>query len=217
MPIEFIEAIFAEWVSGVTGGLSAPLFIWALIGSGTPRVASGTLAIVCFYVAAYRVWHRERVALQGERARNSMPEIRGELFDFSVSTYGRGHDNGVWRSHARVRFSVAVCNYRDVQTNIVRLEIDGRKTKPESSVTNVDLSVPGRSFDELALPPTTLELRRGMQVYMVGTVFIDVNLDPQAEPLRLDLTKLRPFVVDGFGNVHQLSVRSGETVDFLGA
>jgi hypothetical protein len=55
----FTKAIYSEWGSGVTGSMSAPLFLWALFGSGVPRIATGLLAVLCLYVAAYRVWKRE--------------------------------------------------------------------------------------------------------------------------------------------------------------
>jgi hypothetical protein len=45
----------------VTGGVSAPLFVAAIIVSkGIPRWILGFFAALCFYIAAYRVWSGER-------------------------------------------------------------------------------------------------------------------------------------------------------------
>ena len=56
--MRFIRAIYSEWGSGVTGTLSAPFFVVALLTSGVPRIASALFAIGCFYYAAYRIWSR---------------------------------------------------------------------------------------------------------------------------------------------------------------
>jgi len=222
--MQFIKAIFSEWGSGVTGGLSAPLFLFALFVSGVPRIASVVLAVVCLYIAAYRVWEREhsraiaiRAELVTERAKNTMPEIRGELFEFETSEQGRGHENGVWFSNNHARFKLAVCNHRDVPTNIDRLEIDGSRTQPPCFVSNILLLIPGKSIQESMLLPRDVELRRGIQTYMLGSAYFEIKLDKTGTPTTVDLTKLLPRVVDGFGNVHPLSVRAGEVITFLGA
>jgi hypothetical protein len=222
--MRFIRAIFSEWGSGVTGGLSAPLFLFALFVSGVPRIASVVLAVVCLYVAAYRVWEREHsraIAIQAEleieRTKNTMPEIRGELFDFETSTQGHGHEKGVWVSSTLVIFRITVCNHRDVPTNIDRLEIDGCETEPPCAVSNIDVKVPGKSIEELALLPSDAVLHRGIQTHMIGSAFVQINIDESAGPTTVDLTRLLARVVDGFGNEHPLSVRAGEVITFLGA
>ena len=156
------------------------------------------------------------VELQAEHAKNAMPDIRGELFDFERQTYGLGHDYGVWSSHARVRFTVAVCNHRDVLTNIDRLEIDGTGTKTPCSVTILTFGGVGDSFDELPSVPPDVELPRGIQKHLVGTALVQMNVDVSTGPTKLDVTRLKPILMDGFGNRHQLSVRAGEVVEFVG-
>ncbi len=66
----------------MTGTLSAPLFIWGAFANGTPRYLLSSFAIICLFVAAGRVWHKEnqRVAkiqgeLEAERSVRSAPDI----------------------------------------------------------------------------------------------------------------------------------------------
>jgi hypothetical protein len=57
--LRFLRAIYSQWGSGVTGTLSAPLFILAFITGGTPRIIAAVFAVLCLYVAAYLVWAKE--------------------------------------------------------------------------------------------------------------------------------------------------------------
>jgi hypothetical protein len=60
MHSKFIRALYSEWGSGVTGTLSAPLFVAAFLTNGVPRLLCAVFATVCLYVAAYLVWAKER-------------------------------------------------------------------------------------------------------------------------------------------------------------
>jgi len=74
---EFLREVFSEWGSAVTGGLTAPLFLWAILSSGAPRVVLVATAIVCVYVAWYRVWKRERQRLN--TAESDRNRLKAEL------------------------------------------------------------------------------------------------------------------------------------------
>lgn len=79
---DFVKAIYSEWGSGVTGTLSAPLFVWAAVArSGVPRIAAGSLAVICLYVAAYRVWKREHnERTKAEEKLSACADIRGTIW-----------------------------------------------------------------------------------------------------------------------------------------
>jgi hypothetical protein len=67
---EFLRSAFSEWGSAVTGGISAPLFLWAIFFSASEwlRFAGMTTAAACVYFSAYRVWKREREARESVEA-----------------------------------------------------------------------------------------------------------------------------------------------------
>jgi hypothetical protein len=57
--MQFLKRIYSEWGSGVTGTLSAPLFIASFALSGLPRYILAGFAVLCIYIAAARVWRVE--------------------------------------------------------------------------------------------------------------------------------------------------------------
>ena len=64
---QFIREMFSEWGSGVTAGISSPLFLWAIwVADPIPRTALAVLAIICVYIATYRVWKREHDRWEAE-------------------------------------------------------------------------------------------------------------------------------------------------------
>lgn len=77
---EYLKAFYSEWGSGVTGSLSAPLFLFSLlVDRSAPRIAAAALAIICLYVASYRVWRRERTRYEQEAAKNVAPRFVGSF------------------------------------------------------------------------------------------------------------------------------------------
>jgi hypothetical protein len=56
---KFLRAIYSQWGSGVTGSLSAPLFVVAFLTNGAPRSVCAAFAVFSLYMAAYLVWSKE--------------------------------------------------------------------------------------------------------------------------------------------------------------
>jgi hypothetical protein len=56
---DFLKAMFSEWASGVTGSLSAPFFIAALVWPEV-RYPAIALAVSALYVSTFLVWKKER-------------------------------------------------------------------------------------------------------------------------------------------------------------
>jgi hypothetical protein len=60
-PIAFLRAIFSDWLSGVSGGLSVPLTIYSLFqNSALAKTLWAISAIIAFLFAVYRIWSKER-------------------------------------------------------------------------------------------------------------------------------------------------------------
>ena len=77
---QFIREMFSEWGSGVTGGISSPLFLWAIwTADPIPRTALAVLALTCVYIATYRVWKREHDRWEAERDARIRTAMRAKL------------------------------------------------------------------------------------------------------------------------------------------
>lgn len=77
---DFVRAFYSSWGSGVTGTLSAPLFVVAFLTNGVPRIASAAFAVACLFVASYIVWAKERKRAQELEGR---PEV-----SFTIQSVG---------------------------------------------------------------------------------------------------------------------------------
>ena len=60
-PTAFLRAIFSDWLSGISGGLSVPLTIYSLFqNSALAKTIWAMSAIIAFLFAGYRIWVKER-------------------------------------------------------------------------------------------------------------------------------------------------------------
>jgi hypothetical protein len=146
---DFLSEVFSEWGSAVTGGISAPLFLWALLSSGVPRVVSMALAIACVYVASYRVWARgrkryEEVSIQLASTKdelNAKADMRGTLWI-------RRPDLNPYTDQARagssLRFVCDCSNHgrKPCQVTRFRVQIDPRPDKGFDGYNNLVLVPP---------------------------------------------------------------------------
>lgn len=88
-PRTFLRALFSSWLTGMSGPLSVPLAITAIIVPGDLlKTGLGLTAFVCIWAAAYGLWKPERLArIKAETART---ERRLEIvFDDTDQTYVR--------------------------------------------------------------------------------------------------------------------------------
>lgn len=70
----------------MTGALSAPLFLYALITQrSVPSTLSAILAVGCLYFASYRVWRAEHLKVLEQEGKNSLPRFKGRLHQVSIS------------------------------------------------------------------------------------------------------------------------------------
>ena len=77
---QFIREMFSEWGSGVTGGISSPLFLLAIwTVDPITRTALAMLALICVYTATYRVWKREHDRWEAECDARLRTAMRAKL------------------------------------------------------------------------------------------------------------------------------------------
>ena len=77
---QFIREMFSEWGSGVPGGISSSLFLWAIwTADPIPRTALAVLALICVYIATYRVWKREHYRWEAECDARLRTAMRAKL------------------------------------------------------------------------------------------------------------------------------------------
>jgi hypothetical protein len=77
---EFLKAWWSDWLTRMSGPATVPLAVAALTVSSTLyRTLWATLAVLCAGFTSYRVWLKERIALETERAKNQLPVIEAEL------------------------------------------------------------------------------------------------------------------------------------------
>src|SRR3954447_15755224 len=74
-PRAFLSAFTETWGARLTGGLSVPSTIAAFIfTSALAKVLFGIFAAVCFCIASYQVWRKER-----ERAEHAEGRLRPRI------------------------------------------------------------------------------------------------------------------------------------------
>lgn len=72
----FFKAWFSDWLALMSGAPTVPLAVLALYVSSTPfRILYGSLAVACAVLTSYRIWLKERKALEGEQDKNQFPRI----------------------------------------------------------------------------------------------------------------------------------------------
>jgi hypothetical protein len=74
----FFRAIYSEWGSGVTGSLSAPFAVAALVTeSRWLKYSFGAFALALVIASVYQVWRREHLTLEEVRQKfKSLPRLR---------------------------------------------------------------------------------------------------------------------------------------------
>lgn len=85
--IAFLRAIFGDWLTGISGGISVPLTIYSLFQS-TPfaKTIWAISAIVAFLSAGFRIWAKERTRVLELHGR---PELTIETIRIGGAMDGR--------------------------------------------------------------------------------------------------------------------------------
>jgi hypothetical protein len=109
----FLKRMYSAWASGITGSLSAPLFLWAVFTNGAPKYVLFGFAVVCLHVAAGIVWWQEcrraeglRAELDNERSAKFAPDLglelsqEGELMIHNRSQDKNAHNISLRSSYA---------------------------------------------------------------------------------------------------------------------
>jgi len=83
----FFASMFSEWGSGLSGPASVPFAILALFASSAvQKAAYAALAVLLGLFSAYRIWLKEHLELETEKARNQKPELDGEILEAYIGT-----------------------------------------------------------------------------------------------------------------------------------
>jgi hypothetical protein len=128
--------------------------------------------------------------LRAEREQNQRPEINGEISNFQCFTQ-EGSEFGV-------SCDLFLCNVRAVRTGVHRIEINASEVRPKSA------------FSISHLSPLVLERGIGQKCELGIIVVPDRDVDPCNT--EVDLTPLKVYAIDDFGNRHALTVRRGTTL-----
>ncbi len=212
---EYARLVFRLWSKQIAGPIAAVAAILLPIVSLAVHstrfaatlfgVAPLLVAIILIWPAQYQVWKEERDNRRTEERKNSLPQIMGELQGFEIKTIRRGVEED-FNLGFLVTFSLSVRNQRSVSTNITRLELDGSSMKTPTAFTNVVLLEPARIPLDPPRSSLDVELKRGIEVHMIGTAQLDPLNIAIGSRKQIDLTGLRASLVDGFGNVHPLQI-----------
>jgi hypothetical protein len=145
----YLRAVFHHWAAAMTGtaGLLASVVAAARNSNTLFVVLTAVLGVSFLFLAGYKAWKEERENYEGELAKNQRPEIHGEAFEFVMGIHG--HGNAPKHCHGGIRFSINLCNYRAVNTNLVGIEIDRSGMNPPVRFSRPS-SFHMRDFDESA-------------------------------------------------------------------
>lgn len=190
---KFLLAIFSNWFSGMSGGLTVPFTIFSfLVPSMTYKSIFGALAILSAVVTCYSVWSTEYDRAEREVAKNGRPEIIGEVVSIKAESFGRFVKTGLYSEDGFIDVRMYICNSRQVPTSLKDVIVDTSETTPPFKCQIVEWMF----GDDFTLNPgigRSLDFR--IRIFIPGK---------HEEPPTVDLKSLRFWVVDSFGGRHQI-------------
>lgn len=201
--------IAAAWVSN-DPARSASVVRWsAWLTTGA--------AVYAIFVAQYDAWRAERKKFESELAKNSLPEIVGEIRTATATPFTGGGlaDNLLHAGSHLLTFTLSIRNVRPVDTNIAGVKFEALRTRPMLFI--FDVSACSQQGPEIKRPGEVI-LRRGMLVELVVTAFTKFPESyefPQSS--QIEFSGLDALVTDGFGGIHRITARSGLKLYVLGA
>jgi hypothetical protein len=171
-------------------------------------VTLGT-AVFMFLVAQYKAWSLERDKYEAELGKNGRPEIHGEAFGFQVKM--RGDDYEPRSCSATIEFSLDLCNYRPIFTNLAGIQINGTAINPPASFSESSLAAMVSQLDLASVRP---ELPMGKRITAKWAVDIEVKGANWGDFDSFNVERMQICVVDGFGGHHKIPVRRGDGLIF---
>jgi hypothetical protein len=157
----------------------------------------------------------ERRLRELEEAKNQQPEIRGEAFNFMASGKASGHTQGAWSCSANVAFEMEVCNFRQADTNLRGIELDGSEMEHPATFTHVVACqvVPGEDIEHRPHEVRAPILSPGVCVSLRCAAYMDSSgLREWPEDDKLNMEKLNIHLINGFGNRHPINIRAREVL-----
>lgn len=198
--LQFLKAFTKSWFTLMSGPATVPFTIAAVfVSQPWLKALLGALALSCAILSSYLVWCNERLAYIGEREKNGWPDIRGEAFNFHTGSHGDSFDTkSCWTI---VSFQMSLCNHRQVLTNLKAIELEGDDMKIPARFSPTNFHSEGHEKPELP---------RGLNTIINCATRMEVSDHFYDEIRSMDLAGLKIYVVDGFGERHQITVRAGE-------
>lgn len=208
----FVKSMFSELVSGLTGVASIPFTVAALwVSSHVQRVLYGSLAGSLLLFSAYRVWLKEHLELEKEKAKNQKPDLRGEILETLIGVCTPASEPPLCASV--VLLSVKVWNAIQMPSFCVyRYELEVTVNSPEGPRTftgtrggwSVSVNVNGQvSFFHMAQeelqPMRYLDSQKGVIAFYVSGLPPETN-----EFISVVLT-----LVDALGGRHPITLKNG--------
>ena len=180
----FFKAWFSDWLALMSGAPTVPLAILALYVSSKPyRILYGSLAVACAILTSYRIWLKERLALELERKKNQFPQIDAKFIHLQVVPrletvpLRAATDNQTFASDYDIFVEVFLVNQSEVVCTVQRYEAKaelnglGLKISQERDLGRHDLvfDIPNgrKRREEMNYLATALEgvaLQRGIGV-----------------------------------------------------
>lgn len=118
---DFLITWFTDWKGRMSGGASVALTLFGILFSpkeSNARWLFFLAALLCFIYGSYHVWSVERKALDAERSRNQLPEIKGELLEAHFrSAIAQGAKHPRYLDHY-ITLKVHLVNVRPVSTTV---------------------------------------------------------------------------------------------------
>lgn len=199
--MKFAASLLRHWLALMGCAAFTFLSLYTLVrpqGSAWMLAASTTVAIAFFILAAYLTWADEAAEAEGLRKEiqslRQQPEITGEALDFRCV--------GLFGSDITIACRLAICNTRPVRTNLRRIAIDAAQIQPRLAFSPVPIA-----------EESILDHGIGKTIELRMALVLEDDIDPQ-DTVEVDLTPLKIYAIDGFGNRHPLTVRPG-TMLFL--
>lgn len=224
---EYVTLVLKLWGRRISGPVLAVIGL-ALIGAqqiitdvptasrisdlGSKVTLSAAGAMILW--AMYEAWRDERRTLQNEMAKNTRPEIRGEVSNFAQGGMsGEGHDRGNWHCDIQVEADIFLCNHRPTRTTVRELVLDGSMLNPPVSFEVTSILNRPTGVDVFQALPFDAVLEQGIGQTVVVNANATIRGFRWGEIAdRIPLDNLCVEVIDSFGNHHHIAVAHGESL-----
>jgi hypothetical protein len=158
-------------------------------------ILTGVFGTAALFFAGYKAWTEEHERYKKEAQKNAQPDIRGEVSGLNLTQQVSGSGTP---GASVFKFILYLCNHRGRNTNIKEVGVsvadDGGSPVKFSSVSSIP-------------PYQSVELQDGIGQYIA--MWASTNREIYGT---LDLDSLVVHVVDGLGGLHQIPLKTGESL-----